>query len=47
MACESEGALEVYMEPFLPAPQLVVVGRSPAVHTLDGRRRARSTGTSR
>ena len=34
MACESEGALEVYLEPFLPAPQLVVVGRSPAVHAL-------------
>ena len=34
MACESEGALEVYVEPFLPKPQLVVIGRSPAVHTL-------------
>ena len=34
MACESEGALEVYIEPFLPAPQLVVIGRSPAVHAL-------------
>jgi xanthine dehydrogenase accessory factor len=34
MACESEGALEVYIEPFLPAPQLVLVGRSPAVHAL-------------
>jgi xanthine dehydrogenase accessory factor len=34
MACESEGALEVYVEPFIPRPQLVVVGRSPAVHAL-------------
>jgi xanthine dehydrogenase accessory factor len=34
MACESEGALEVYLEPFLPGPQVVVVGRSPAVHAL-------------
>ncbi len=34
MACESEGAMEIYLEPFLPAPQLVVVGRSPAVHAL-------------
>ena len=34
MACESEGALEVHIEPFLPMPQLVVVGRSPAVHAL-------------
>ena len=40
MACESEGALEVYIEPFLPAPQLVVVGRSPAVHALDVQARA-------
>jgi xanthine dehydrogenase accessory factor len=34
MACESEGAMEIYLEPFLPAPQLVVLGRSPAVHAL-------------
>jgi xanthine dehydrogenase accessory factor len=34
MACESEGALEIYLEPFLPGPQVVVFGRSPAVHTL-------------
>jgi xanthine dehydrogenase accessory factor len=34
MACESEGALEVYVEPFLPRPQIVVIGRSPAVHAL-------------
>jgi len=34
MACESEGALEVHIEPFLPMPQLVIVGQSPAVHAL-------------
>ncbi len=34
MACESEGGLEVYVEPFVPGPQLVVFGRSPAVHAL-------------
>ena len=34
MACESEGALEVYLEPHRPDPQLVVVGRSPAVDAL-------------
>ena len=34
MACESEGALEVYLEPILPRLQVVVVGRSPAVFTL-------------
>jgi xanthine dehydrogenase accessory factor len=34
MACESEGAMEIYLEPFLPVPQLVVLGRSPAVHAL-------------
>ncbi len=34
MACESEGAMEIYLEPMLPVPQLVVIGRSPAVHAL-------------
>ena len=34
MACESEGALEVYLEPILPRPQLVAIGRSPAVFAL-------------
>jgi xanthine dehydrogenase accessory factor len=40
MACDSEGAIEVYVEPFLPRPQLVVVGRSPAVHALTLQARA-------
>jgi xanthine dehydrogenase accessory factor len=34
IACQSEGALEVYVEPVLPSPHLVVIGRSPAVSTL-------------
>jgi xanthine dehydrogenase accessory factor len=34
MACESEGALELYLEPVLPRPQVIVVGSSPAVTTL-------------
>jgi len=34
ISCQSEGALEVYIEPVLPAPHLVVVGRSPMSHTL-------------
>lgn len=34
MACESEGALEIYLEPHSPPPQVVVVGRSPAVDAL-------------
>jgi xanthine dehydrogenase accessory factor len=34
ISCQSEGALEVYIEPVLPAPHLVVVGRSPMVNTL-------------
>ncbi|MDH3605604.1 MAG: XdhC family protein [Acidimicrobiia bacterium] len=34
MACESEGAMEVYLEPAVPAPQLVVIGRSPGAETL-------------
>ena len=29
MTCEGGGSLEIYLEPFLPKPQLVVVGTSP------------------
>jgi xanthine dehydrogenase accessory factor len=32
--CGSEGALEVYVEPVLPKPDVVVIGRSPAADTL-------------
>ncbi len=32
--CESKGALEVYLEPHLPKPLVVAVGRSPAVEAL-------------
>jgi xanthine dehydrogenase accessory factor len=34
IACQSEGALEVYLEPVLGTPHLVAVGRSPAVNAL-------------
>jgi xanthine dehydrogenase accessory factor len=34
IACQSEGALEVYVEPVLPQPQLVAIGRSPAAQAL-------------
>jgi xanthine dehydrogenase accessory factor len=34
ITCQSEGALEIYVEPVFPAPHLVVIGRSPAVDTL-------------
>lgn len=34
MACESEGAMEIYLEPSLPAPQVVVIGRTPAVDAI-------------
>jgi xanthine dehydrogenase accessory factor len=34
MSCQSEGAMQLYIEPVQPAPHLVVVGRSPMVHTL-------------
>ena len=34
IACQSEGALEVYVEPVLPQPQLVAIGRSPAADAL-------------
>jgi xanthine dehydrogenase accessory factor len=34
ISCASEGALEVYIEPVLPVPHLVVVGHSPMAHAL-------------
>ena len=34
ISCTSEGALEVFLEPMLPQPHLVVIGESPAVETL-------------
>ncbi|HEY1330842.1 MAG TPA: XdhC family protein [Actinomycetota bacterium] len=34
IACHSEGALEVYVEPVAPKQHLVVIGRSPAVDAL-------------
>ena len=34
IACQSEGALEVYIEPVLPVPHLVVMGTSPMAQTL-------------
>lgn len=40
ISCQSEGALEVYIEPVLPAPHLVVVGGSPMARTLAAMARA-------
>jgi xanthine dehydrogenase accessory factor len=34
ISCLSEGALEIYIEPVVPVPHLVVVGHSPMAHTL-------------
>lgn len=34
MACQSEGALQLYVEPVLSTPRLLVVGRSPMATTL-------------
>jgi xanthine dehydrogenase accessory factor len=34
IACQSEGALQVYVEPVLTSTHLVIVGRSPMAHTL-------------
>lgn len=34
ISCTSEGALEVFLEPMLPQPHVVAIGRSPAVKTL-------------
>lgn len=36
MACESDGGLEVFMDPVVPSLRVVVVGRSPAVDALAG-----------
>jgi xanthine dehydrogenase accessory factor len=40
ISCQSEGALEVYIEPVLPVPHLVIVGVSPMAHTLASLARA-------
>jgi xanthine dehydrogenase accessory factor len=34
ISCQSEGALEVYIEPVLPVPHLVIVGGSPMARSL-------------
>jgi xanthine dehydrogenase accessory factor len=34
MACQSEGALQLYIEPVVSTPRLLVVGRSPMATTL-------------
>jgi xanthine dehydrogenase accessory factor len=34
ISCQSEGALEIYIEPVFPVPHLVVVGKSPMASTL-------------
>src|SRR5262249_26388676 len=34
IACQSEGALEVFIEPVQSAPRLIIVGRSPMAQTL-------------
>jgi len=34
ISCQSDGALEVFIEPVHPSPRLVVVGRSPMAQTL-------------
>lgn len=34
ISCQSEGAMQVYIEPVVPTPHLTIVGRSPMAHTL-------------
>ncbi len=36
ISCQSEGALQIYIEPVVPTPHVTVVGRSPMAHTLAG-----------
>ena len=40
ISCASEGALEVYIEPVVPVPHLVIVGHSPMARTLASMARA-------
>jgi xanthine dehydrogenase accessory factor len=40
ISCQSEGALEIYIEPVLPVPHLVIVGGSPMARTLASMARA-------
>ena len=46
MACDSEGTMEVYLEPVFPSPHLVAVGNSPAVGALTTMARALGWRTS-
>lgn len=39
MSCQSEGALQIYLEPVVPVPHLVIVGDSPMATTLDAQAR--------
>jgi xanthine dehydrogenase accessory factor len=34
MSCQSEGALKIFIEPLPRGPDLVIIGRSPMIHTL-------------
>src|SRR6184192_1374665 len=34
MQCQSEGAIELFVQPILPKPHLVMIGRTPMVSTL-------------
>lgn len=34
MTCQSEGAIELFVQPVLPKPHLVIIGRTPLVGTL-------------
>ncbi|MQA86038.1 MAG: hypothetical protein GEV03_15770 [Streptosporangiales bacterium] len=34
LSCHSEGALQIYLEPIVPTPHLVVVGHTPAARVL-------------
>src|SRR5215475_9154809 len=34
MTCHSGGAMDIYIEPVLPKPQILILGRSPVAQTL-------------
>ena len=50
MTCHSGGTLEIYVEPYLPTPQLVLVGHGPVIEALADarpRRRLRARAAAR
>ena len=46
MSCHGGGALEVYIEPVLPKPRILIFGRSPAAQSLASSGKLSATGSA-